>query len=191
MKKKILVIMGHPSMNSLNRDIADSYIKGAKKNFQIKKIYLPLLKFDPILHEGYNKAQELEPDLKRSQEMIKWAEHIVFVYPLWWISFPALLKGFIDRTFLPGFGFKFHSGRKIDKFLTGRTATFIITTGGRQILYDLFGWIMMKHLSVGLLGITGIKLKKQRFFSEIRKSTSKKEVDEILEEVRLMGEKGI
>jgi putative NADPH-quinone reductase len=33
-----------------------------------------------------------------ARELILWAEHLVFVYPTWWGTMPALLKGFLDRT---------------------------------------------------------------------------------------------
>lgn len=45
---------------------------------------------------------ELEEDLVKAQELIRWADHLVFVYPIWWGTMPAVLKGFFDRVFLPG-----------------------------------------------------------------------------------------
>lgn len=44
---------------------------------------------------------ELEEDLVKAQELIRWADHLVFVYPIWWGTMPAVLKGFFDRVFLP------------------------------------------------------------------------------------------
>jgi|SRR3989304_5289898 len=92
--------------NSFCGVLAEAYIEGAKAaGADIKQLYLGELKFDPILWHGYKEIQELEEDLKMAQEFILWAEHLVFVYPTWWGTIPALLKGFIDRTFLPGFAF--------------------------------------------------------------------------------------
>jgi Putative NADPH-quinone reductase (modulator of drug activity B) len=56
---------------------------------------------------GYRKRTELEPDLLQAWDMLQWAEHIVWIYPTWWASPPALLKGFIERLFLPGFTFEY------------------------------------------------------------------------------------
>jgi NAD(P)H dehydrogenase (quinone) len=61
-------------------------------------------------------------------KLIKWADHLVFVYPTWWGTMPALLKGFIDKVFLPGFGFKYRKDSVWwDKLLTGKSARLIVT----------------------------------------------------------------
>lgn len=87
----------------------------------MEEIRLRDLKFNPILEYGYRKRTELESDLLDSQKKILWADHIVWIYPVWWGSVPALLKGFLDRVLIPGFAFKKREGSVWwDKFLTGR-----------------------------------------------------------------------
>jgi len=78
-----------------------------KANPNVQLVPLIDLKFIPILTYGYRKISELEPDLVQMQQDILWANHLVFVYPNWWATFPALLKGFIDRVFVSGFAFKY------------------------------------------------------------------------------------
>ena len=57
------------------------------------------------------------------QQDILWADHLVFVYPNWWSTVPALLKGLIDRMFVPGFAFKYRENSPFwDKLLKGKTA---------------------------------------------------------------------
>ena len=191
MVKKILVILGHPSAESFNQEIADTYAESAlKSGFKVRKVYLNKIKFNPVLWGNYSKKMKLEPALVKTQEDILWADHLVFVYPIWWTSPPAILKGFIERTFLPGFAFKYHYGGIHDKLLKGKTASLIMTTGGQKIWYFLFGWIMNKPMSIGTLGFCGIKVKKQIFFSDIRK-LSQERIDKILGKARILGEKGI
>jgi NAD(P)H dehydrogenase (quinone) len=61
-------------------------------------------------------------------EKIKWADHLVWVYPVWWGSWPALMKGFVDRVFLPGLTFKKIEGSLWwEKLLKGKTARIITT----------------------------------------------------------------
>jgi len=104
MRQRILIILGHPAETSLCRAIAEAYQSGAQAAGQdVRLLSLGQLDFDPILRDGYNTIQPLEPDLVAAQESIAWAEHLVFVYPIWWGSIPAILKGFFDRIFLPGF----------------------------------------------------------------------------------------
>ncbi len=141
MAKKVLVILGHPKKQSYNGALADAYATGAEKaGADVRRIYLGDLDFDPVLRHGYHQIQELENDLKIAQDNISWAEHLVFVYPVWWGAMPALLKGFIDRIFLPGFAFKYIDQNKTpEQYLKGRSAHLIITMDGPAWYYN---WIM-------------------------------------------------
>jgi putative NADPH-quinone reductase len=132
MNKKILIIDGHPYDQSFCTAIAKAYAENTQQRYAQAKIQLLSLRdleFDPILRAGYKKIQELEPDLVRAQELLKWADHIVIICPIWWGGPPALLKGFLDRIFLPGFAFKYRQNSKLwDKFMTGRSGHVIVTS---------------------------------------------------------------
>ena len=127
--KKILIINGHPDKESYNFGIAEAYKKGAvSSGAEIKEIVVRDLEFNPNLQFGYRKRTDLEPDLVDAQDNIKWAEHIVLIYPVWWGSVPAMLKGFLDRILLPGFAFrKRENSVWWDKLLKGRSARIIST----------------------------------------------------------------
>jgi putative NADPH-quinone reductase len=130
-KKKILIIDGHPGQKSHSELIAEEYQKGAKKaKFDVKMLIVRDLKFDPILHGSSANDQKLEKDLKEAQEKISWADHIVIVFPIWWGHMPALLKGFLDRTFISGFAFKFEKEKRLpEALLKGKSARIIYTQG--------------------------------------------------------------
>jgi len=129
MGKRVLVILGHPSSESFCGALANSYIEAAKKaGHDVRQHDLATLSFDPVLRDGYQQVQALEPDLLQAQADISWAEHLVFVYPIWWGGVPALLKGFFDRVFLPGFAFKYRKGKAFpEPLLKGRTAHLLVT----------------------------------------------------------------
>ncbi len=175
MKKNILVVLGHPSSKSFCAALADAYIEGAADSgAEVKALKLGEIKFDPILWNGYSEIQELEPDLIEAQELIKWANHIVFVYPNWWGTIPALLKGFFDRVFLPGFAFKFgKSPANWDKLLKGRTAELIVTMDTPVWFYR---WIYKKpghnEMKKSILGFCGIKVHKITEFSPITQASA-------------------
>jgi putative NADPH-quinone reductase len=70
----------------------------------------------------------LEPDLLNAWETIQWADHLVWIHPVWWGGLPALMKGFIDRLFLPGLAYKYRENSLWwDKLLKGKTAHIITT----------------------------------------------------------------
>lgn len=127
--QSVLVVLGHPDRESLCAALADGYAQAAREaGHTVQVLRLSELAFDPILHHGYRTVQPLEPDLVRAQDALLWAEHTVWVYPIWWGSVPALLKGFLDRVFLPGFAFKFRPGKSFpDPLLVGRTAHLLVT----------------------------------------------------------------
>lgn len=163
-QKKILIINGHPDKESFNYGLSQAYKNGANKsNAAVKEINIRELDFNPNLQFGYRKRPELEPDLLIAQEMIKWANHLVWIYPVWWGSVPAIMKGFIDRVFLPGFAFKKREGSVWwDKFLTGKTARLICTLDQPAWFYK---WVngqpsnhAMKKLTMHFVGIKKVKI---------------------------------
>lgn len=162
--KKVLIILGHPNKESFCGSLAQAYKQGAlEAKAEVKEIFVSDLRFDPVLHMGYKQTQELEEDLIRSQELIKWAEHIVFVYPTWWGTMPALLKGFIDRVFLPGFAFKYREDSPFwDKYLTGKSARLVVTMDApvwyNKFVYGSAGHKAMKKTTLQFCGIKPVKV---------------------------------
>ncbi|MFM9905882.1 MAG: NAD(P)H-dependent oxidoreductase [Pyrinomonadaceae bacterium] len=189
MTKKTLIILGHPNKESFCGALAASYRDGAAESgAEIREIFLADLRFDPILHLGYREIQELEPDLVAAQESIKWADHVVWVYPIWWGTMPALLKGFLDRTFLPGFAFKYRENSPWwDKYLTGRSARMIVTLDA-PVFYD---WLMYgaggrKTMKNAVLKFCGIKPVSVTAFGSVKSSDEAKR-DKWLTTVRELG----
>lgn len=174
MKQNILVIVGHPDSSSFCGALAKAYIDKARESgSDVRELYLGELSFDPILWKGYNKIQALEPDLVKAQELIQWSNHMVFVYPNWWGAMPALMKGFFDRVFLPGFAFKYRDNSLFwDKLLSGRTAHLMVTMDTPpwyfRLVYRRPGHNQMKRT---ILGFCGIKVVKITEFALIKESS--------------------
>ena len=174
MSKKILVILGHPQKESLCGALAEEYAAGAiVAGGEVRSLALGNLAFDPILWNGYKEIQPLEPDLVKAQELITWADHLVFVYPNWWGSMPALMKGFFDRTLLPNFAFKYRQDSPMwDKFLANRTAQLLVTMDTPSWFYR---WVFKmpghEQMKRTILGFCGIKVVKITEFAIVKKSS--------------------
>lgn len=158
--KKILIILGHPHEESFCSGLADAYAKGAvSAGHEVHRINLGELEFDPVLHKGYHEMQELEPCLLDAQDKMRRADHIVFIYPNWWALMPAVMKGFIDRIFMPGFAFQYDGKSSMPKkLLKGKTARLLVTMDTPPWYYRFYlkspGHNVMKR---SLLGFCGIK----------------------------------
>lgn len=177
MRKKILVILGHPNNESYCGALSRAYKDGAKANgSEVREINIGELDFDPVLWKGYKGTQELETDLVESQKLIQWADHITFVYPTWWRAMPSIMKGFIDRTFLPGFAFTYRENSQFwDKLLTGRSAHLLVTMDTPSWYYH---WIYNRpghnEMKKTILGFCGIKVNRIVEFSPIKGSSQEK-----------------
>jgi NAD(P)H dehydrogenase (quinone) len=176
MIKNIFILHGDPYPDSLTGELANQYEKAAKEaGFEVRRTNLADIHFDPILRKGYREIQELEPDLKQIQEDMKWANHIVFFYSVWWDSMPSLMKGMFDRMWLPGFAFHFrkrHMGWLRE--LKGRSARVVMTSGSYPILIRLLYGDPSHVLRKAILWFAGISPIRVTWFGPATKASPEK-----------------
>lgn len=160
----ILVILGHPARHSLCGALAERYAEGARqRGASVQTLALGELAFDPVLRAGYRTPQALEDALAQAQQAILHARHLAFVYPVWWGAMPALLKGFVDRVFLPGFAFRYRDGSaRWDRLLAGRAADLLVTMDAPPWYYRWFdrmpGHWQMKRTILQFSGIDPVRV---------------------------------
>lgn len=172
--KKIVIINGHPNKESFNSALVHAYEEGAlAQQTEIRVIPIGELQFDPNLRYGYQQRMELEPDLIQAWDSILWADHLVWVHPVWWGGLPAVTKGFVDRLFLPGMAYKYRPNSVWwDKLLSGKTAHIITTLDQPGWYYRLFfGRPSVNQLKKSILEFCGIKPVKVTYVGVIRNST--------------------
>lgn len=139
-----LVIYAHPNMNSLNHSVLEETLKllNSKENAEVQVIDLYGENFDPRLtFDASHPRRELSirEETEKYRNSILWANHIVFIYPIWWGRAPAILLGFIDKVFVSGFAY--HQPPKAllpQGLLNDQTATIITTQKGPAFLTRLF-----------------------------------------------------
>ena len=177
MPKNIVVILGHPDSRSFCKALADTYIASAKASgHEVRFFPLGALSFDPVLRQGYRSEQTMEPDLVSVQDAIRWAQHVVLVYPIWWGAMPALLKGMIDRVFLPGFAFRYRKDSQFwDRLLAGRSAHVITTMDTPPWYYRLIYRMPSHHqIKKTILEFSGIKPVQITSLGPMRYATSER-----------------
>ena len=173
--KKVLVLNGHPNKESYCKALSLAYANGAATaGHELVILNLYDLNFNPNFIGSFSdQMKTIEPDIVFAQEKIKWAEHIVIVHPVWWGSVPALLKGFFDKTLLPGFAFKYKKDSPMwDKLLINKTASIIYTADTPVWLNKLFYRApAVNMVRDRVLGFCGIKTINVTGIAPIRKST--------------------
>jgi NAD(P)H dehydrogenase (quinone) len=177
--RRILVIIGHPIADSLSHELAHRYAVAAEAAGG--EVRVRDLAVDPAgsattrdqLRARPDSYAHLEPSVAEDIADLHWAEHLVIVFPQWWGTYPAVLKNWIDRTFLAGDAFRYGtSAAHWDKLLTGRTAR-IITTHDSPGFYNLLVYrdAAVVALRTATLAYCGIKTVGVTHFSPVRTST--------------------
>lgn len=156
---RILLILAHPRKDSLCGALATAYKQGAAESgADLREMTLADEDYDLNVIHHSPRQQLMEASIKKAQELITWAEHIVFVYPTWWGTMPALLKGFLDRVLMPGYAFNEteHAGQ-YEQLLQGRTAELLVTMDTPPWVYRWIyrqpGHNAMKRSTLGFCGI--------------------------------------
>lgn len=175
---KTLILTAHPSSLGFTHQIAQRYAEGAKKSEREVEI-IDLYKTQ--WQQGFfsfENLRELPPDESRKffQAKILEAKELVFIFPLWWMDAPAILKNFFDNNFQSRFAYRYVKGKPVG-LLTGKTARVFITCDNSIWIYRL---ILMPFRTIWILGrlrFCGIKVKTFRLFDRMLfRSHQEKEV---------------
>lgn len=146
MPKRILIIDGHPDANAEHylHALSIAYRDGARKaGHQLRGIVVSELDF-PLLRtsEDFNSGTP-NRTIRKCQEDLAWANHVVILFPLWLGSMPALLKGFFEQVLRPGFAFQPATGRGLaKKLLRGKSVRIVVTMGMPALFYR---WYFRAH----------------------------------------------
>jgi len=180
----VFIIFAHPEPNSLNGVMKDLAAKTLRDNgHEVKISDLYGMRFKAVLDENdfsqrqntdqFNPMMEqvnavgtgsLSQDIKDEVEKIKWADMIIFQFPVWWSSPPAILKGWFDRVFLPGVVHNIAEGKMYDTgLLKGKKAMLSFTTGAPKEVYSSEGPHgdldeIFKFITHNILELTGLEV---------------------------------
>jgi putative NADPH-quinone reductase len=195
MPRRIVVIQGHPdrSERHLCHALADAYAEGAQRSgHEVRHVAVAELDFPLLRSATAWQGADVIRDIQEAQNAVAWADHLVIVYPLWLGTMPAILKGFMEQLFRPGFAFSREesSGAMGRKLLTGKSARIIVTMGMPAFFYRwFFRAHSLKSLERNILKFVGIRPVRTTLFGLVEGvSTARRE--RWLNRVRALGNRG-
>lgn len=169
---KQLIVYAHPNPASFNHAILETARETlAAKGDEVVVRDLYVLNFDPVLKgSDFEKlmAGKTPADIKAEQDYIRWADTLVFIYPIWWVGMPAMIKGYIDRVFTQGFAFSI-GANGIEKLLAGKRAVIFNTHGQPREYYEACGMFdsLKKTSDFGIFEFCGISVTQHSFFGAV------------------------
>ncbi|MFL4470077.1 NAD(P)H-dependent oxidoreductase [Tateyamaria armeniaca] len=141
---RALVLAAHPVPDSYNQALHAKTVETLQaRGWDVDDCDLYAEGFDPVLSEaerrGYHDAPDNIEPVKAYVERVRAADVLVMVFPVWNFGYPAILKGFLDRVFLPGVSFRLETGRVVPNLTRIRRLAAVTTYGGTRLRAMLCG----------------------------------------------------
>ncbi|MHB1405026.1 MAG: NAD(P)H-dependent oxidoreductase [Desulfitobacteriaceae bacterium] len=170
-----LIIYAHPNKKSFNHVILEQVKRGLKDgNHTFTVIDLYEENFNPVLiFNEQIKRSELANNIETEhyRELVRQADHLIFIYPIWWYGTPAILKGFLDRVFVSGFAYT-NKGKLPKGLLGDKSAWVVYTIDSPSWFVRLFRRnVEWKVMSDAILKYCGIKRIKRMMFAGVKNSS--------------------
>ena len=167
-----LIVIAHPRRSSFNMLLARAYadeLSARGHEIDLRDLYA--LKFDPVL-SNRDLAAALRgralSDVRREQAAVRAAQALTFVAPMWWSSFPAIMKGYIDRVFSEGFAYSVKGGR-YKAMLAGKKGVIITTTAASAEELSAGGIRRAATAiqDVGVMEFCGVEMLRHLYFNSV------------------------
>ena len=170
--------------------MADAYSNAAASaGYDVHRIEVAQLAFPLLRTQADFETGALPPELVQPSEDLRWAQHWVFLFPLWHGTMPALFKGFLEQAFRPGFAMEYNPKGFPRRLLAGRSARIVVTMGMPALMYRwYFGAYGVRGFERSMLSFAGIKPIRESLYG-LTFADEKKRA-RWLEEMRRYGERG-
>ena len=138
---RVVVVIAHPDPDSFTHAIAataHAALTGGGHDVTVLDLYAEEFRtaMSPDERRAYHSDRPLlDPVAERHAGLVKQTEAFVFIYPTWWSTMPAILKGWLERVMVPGVGFIFDEHHHVRRGLTQVRRIIGISTYGSRWLY--------------------------------------------------------
>jgi len=172
----LLIIYSNHQKENFNWQLLEKIkAKMTEKECQVVVRDLYELKFDPVLKpDDFDKISRGTPpdDIAKEQEFVRWADVLLFIYPVWWGGMPAITKGYIDKVLSWGFAYKSNGNGIVYPLLNDKKAVVMSSLGQTKDEYEKGMFQAMSRVnSEGVFGFCGIQVLEQLFFPSIHTVT--------------------
>lgn len=164
---KTVIVFNHPYDGSYCNAILQSVTAGLQKNnHEVDLIHLDKENFNPVMTcedlKAFVNRYPVDPKVIEYKERLGNADHLVFIFPIWWELMPAMTKGFIDKVIFPGVAYDYKTnGFMIKKLKKLKSVTLITTMNTHSFFYKLiFGNAIKRAFFTGTFWKMGYKNRK-------------------------------
>jgi putative NADPH-quinone reductase len=179
---RTVIVFNHPYEGSFCNAILNAITKGLQKGgHEVDLMHLDNDRFNPVMTQDDLKAfvahQPIDPQVINYSERLKKADHLIFIFPIWWDIMPATTKGFIDRVLSPGVVYDHHpKGFGLVPLLKNMRSVTIVTTMNKpKILYSLLiGNLIKKVMLRSVFKTMGYKQLKWIGFTSVKSVSQEK-----------------
>jgi len=182
--KNTLIVTAHPSGHNVTKGIAEIY-REERESQGVKAEILDLYRSKHLPFLSFEDANSPESgEMKPYQQMVADADEIVFIYPFWWGTMPAILKNWIDSVLTKGFAFRYNDKGRPVGLLQGKSVRIFSTCGAPKFFYLLNGInrANKKIWKQTIVEFCGMKFEGYHLYGAI--DTSGKNIDKVFEDVR-------
>jgi putative NADPH-quinone reductase len=140
---RALVLFAHPCAESFSAALHGCVVEAlSARGWDVDDCDLNAEGFQPVLtgaeRRGYHDADNIAP-VRGYVDRLRAADAMVMVFPVWNFGYPAILKGFLDRVFLPGVSFRLEDGKVRPNLTHIRKLAAVTTYGGTRLRAILVG----------------------------------------------------
>jgi len=177
---KAVIIYSHPWEKSYNSSILNIVKESLmNKGADIDLFDLYKDNFNPVLSVKdlalYSEGKTSDTDVMNYQKRIEQADHLFIIFPVWWYSLPAILKGFLDKVLLKNWSFDTTSTFPKGKLNFIKSTTVISTMTAPGWYHRFVYGNTMKHSFIdGTLKFCGLKKLKWFNISNVENIGDKK-----------------
>ncbi|MVT08289.1 flavodoxin family protein [Chitinophaga sp. ysch24] len=181
---RVVIVFNHPYEGSYANAILEAVTKGLKTaSHEVDLIHLDNDGFNPVMSKadlkGFVEHKAIDPQVIDYNKRLKKADHLIFIFPIWWDLMPAATKGFIDRVLTPGVAYDHHPrGFGLVPLLENLKGVTIITTMNKpKIMYSLLiGNLIRKAMLRSVFKTMGYKNLSWISFNRVKSVSQKRRV---------------